>query len=104
MNGGARPGAGRKSKAEELKLIEKLSPMEDSALKMLQAGLDKKEFAYLKLYFEYFYGKPTEKIDLEHSGEIASVPLDPSKLSTATIRELLEARRGTSTPEGTSAA
>lgn len=102
--GGYRPGAGRKSKAEELKLLEKLSPMEDTALKILQQGLDKGEFAYLKLFFEYYFGKPTETIDLEHSGEIASVPLDPSKLSTQTIRELLEARRGTSTTEGTSAA
>jgi hypothetical protein len=93
--GGARPGAGRKSKAEELKLIEKLSPLEGKALKLLQDGLDNGEFAYLKLYFEYFYGKPTETIDVEHSGGMDNkVELDVSKLSDDTIRHLLDARRG----------
>jgi len=91
--GGYRPGAGRKSKAEELKLIEKLSPMESIALEKLKAGVDKGDFAFIKLYFEYYFGKPTETIDLEHSGEIDTVPLDVSKLSDATIRELLNARR-----------
>lgn len=91
--GGIRSGAGRKSKAEELKLIEKLSPMESIALEMLLAGVTKGDFAYIKLYFEYYFGKPSETIALEHSGEIDTIPLDVSKLSDAAIRELLNARR-----------
>jgi len=66
MNGGYRPGSGRKSKAEELKLIEKLSPLEESAFDALKKGVKKGEFAFLKMYFEYYFGKPTENID--HSG------------------------------------
>lgn len=97
-NGGARPGAGRKSKAEELKLIEKLSPMESTALEMLLKGVAKGQFPYLKLYFEYYFGKPTETIDIDHSGEINNpVSLDVSKLSDGAIRELLNARRGKDT-------
>jgi hypothetical protein len=42
-NGGARKGAGRKSKAAEQKLIENLTPMNDMALKSLEKGLEKKE-------------------------------------------------------------
>lgn len=95
--GGYRPGSGRKSKAEELKLIEKLSPMESTALEKLLAGVNKGDFQFIKLYFEYYFGKPTETIDLEHSGEINTIPLDVSKLSDATIRELLNARRGKDT-------
>jgi len=96
--GGARPGAGRKSKAEELKLIEKLSPLEDTALRLLKEGLTNGEFPYLKLYFEYFYGKPTETIDVEHSGGVdGKVELDVSKLSDDAIRQLLDARRGKDT-------
>ena len=41
-NGGARKGAGRKSKAAEQKLIENLTPMNDMALESLQKGLEKK--------------------------------------------------------------
>lgn len=104
-NGGARPGAGRKSKAEELKLIEKLSPMEDLALKKLNEGLNKGDFQYIKLYFEYYFGKPKETIDVDHSGEISNpVSLDVSKLSDSAIRELLNARRGKDTSNGDSEA
>ena len=57
-NGGARKGAGRKSKASEQKLIENLTPMNEKALKSLEQGIDKKEQWAVKLFFEYFYGKP----------------------------------------------
>lgn len=92
--GGARIGAGRKSKAEELKLIEKLTPMEGEALEALQKGVKKGDFNFLKLYFEYYFGKPSETLAIDHSGEIENrVTLDAGKLSESTIRELLNARR-----------
>ena len=49
-------GAGRKSKADEQKLIENLTPMNSLALQSLQEGLEKKEQWAVKLFFEYFYG------------------------------------------------
>lgn len=61
--GGKRPNAGRKSKAEEQSLIEKLSPMEGLAhAKLLEAIEEGKDWA-VKMYFEYMYGKPTQKVD-----------------------------------------
>lgn len=68
-NGGARPGSGRKPKADELQLIEKLSPLDDIAFKALQAGVENGEFQFIKLFMEYRYGKPKEKV--EHSGELS---------------------------------
>lgn len=68
-NGGKRPGSGRKPKADEVALIERLSPMDDSALKSLLEGVKKGEFSFIKLFMEYRYGRPKEKI--EHSGELA---------------------------------
>lgn len=67
INGGKRPGAGRKPKIEELQLIERLSPFEDVALKALEQGVRSGEFPFIKLYMEYRYGKPKEsvKLDLE---------------------------------------
>lgn len=98
MHGGHRQGAGRKSKAHELKLIEKLSPMEGIALEKLQAGVTKGDFQYLKLWFEYYFGKPQESINVDLEGEVENtVALDVSKLSDAAIRELLNARRGKDT-------
>lgn len=61
--GGAREGAGRKSKAEEQSLIEKLTPLEPLAFNALTDALnDKKDWA-VKLYFNYMFGMPKQVVD-----------------------------------------
>ena len=74
-NGGARKGAGRKSKAEEQKLIENLTPMNPDALKSLEIGLKNKEQWAVKLFFEYFYGKPQQRVDVTSNDESINMPL-----------------------------
>ena len=74
-NGGARPGAGRKGKAEEQKLIENLTPMNAKALEALKEGLDKKEQWSVKLFFEYFYGKPQQRLDVTSNEETLNMPV-----------------------------
>ena len=74
-NGGARKGAGRKSKAAEQKLIENLTPMNDMALESLEKGLEKKEQWAVKLFFEYFYGKPQQRVDVTTNEESLNMPL-----------------------------
>ena len=66
---------GRPSKAEEQKLIEKLTPFNDLALKALQEGLEKKEQWSVKLYFEYFYGKPQQRVDVTTNDDSLHLPL-----------------------------
>ena len=74
-NGGARQGAGRKGKEEEQKLIEKLTPMNSMALESLKKGLEKKEQWAVKLFFEYFYGKPQQRVDVTSNDESINMPL-----------------------------
>ena len=74
-HGGKRNGAGRKAKAEEQKLIEKLTPMNSLALESLQKGLEKKEQWAVKLFFEYFYGKPQQRVDVTTNDENINMPL-----------------------------
>ena len=62
--GGKRAGAGRKSKAEEQKLIEKLTPLDDKAFKSLEQGIEDNQSWAVKMYFEYMYGKPKETKDI----------------------------------------
>lgn len=63
VRGGAREGAGRKSKAQEQSLIEKLSPLEPVAFKALTDALnDGKDWA-VKLFFQYNFGMPKQTID-----------------------------------------
>ena len=68
-NGGARSGAGRKPKADELKLVEKLDTLidRDIVVKKLGELLAKGDIRALQLYFNYRYGRPKEKIDINSS-------------------------------------
>ena len=51
-HGGKRDGAGRPSKADEVNLIEKLSPLEDAAFQALKAGVEKGDFKFVQLYYK----------------------------------------------------
>jgi hypothetical protein len=64
-HGGAREGAGRKSKDEELKIIERLDNIIDSddVIKSLKGLIKDGNFNAIKLYLEYRYGKPKETIE-----------------------------------------
>ena len=73
-HGGKRIGAGRKPKAEEQKLIEKLTPLNELALDSLKKGLEKKEQWAVKLYFEYFYGRPQQRVDVTSNEETLNMP------------------------------
>ena len=68
-NGGARQGAGRKPKAQEQKLIERLDSIidKDEALSKLGELVAKSDIRALQLYLSYRYGKPKESIDLNSS-------------------------------------
>jgi hypothetical protein len=70
--GGARPGAGRKSKAEELKVrdtaIESISEKWGGLKEGFRALLDTEEPSLIKWVFEHAAGKPQDKIDLTSNG------------------------------------
>ena len=74
-NGGVRPNSGRKSKAEELGLTEKLKPMENDFLRALANQIKAENVVALKMYAEYFYGKPKENVDLTSGGEVIKIVL-----------------------------
>ena len=69
-HGGKRDNAGRKSKADEVSLIEKLSPLEDTAYAALKAGVEKGDFKYVQLFYNYYAGKPTETKNINVSEDV----------------------------------
>ena len=69
--GGARDGAGRKPKAEEQKLIEKLSPLEPKAYKALEGAIEDNQSWAVKIFFEYMYGRPKQQIDQNNTHEFS---------------------------------
>lgn len=66
--------AGRKPKAEEHKLIEKLTPLMPQAFKALDNAIQDEQSWAVKMYFEYMYGKPKEKVEIT---KIKEQPLFP---------------------------
>jgi len=68
-HGGARKGAGRPAKADEVKLIERLDAIidKDEALGVLGQLVAKGDIRAVQLYLSYRYGKPKESIDLNSS-------------------------------------
>lgn len=51
---------GRPPKSDYNELLIKLDPMSDMGILKLKEGIERGDFNYLKLYFQYMYGKPRE--------------------------------------------
>lgn len=59
---------GRPSKADEQKLIERLSPMDDKANAVLFENIENGERWAVELFFKYRYGMPRQMIDHTTNG------------------------------------
>ncbi len=70
FNGGKRKGSGRKAKAEEIALIERLTPLEPLAFDALQKGLQKGDFKFVQLYYNYVAGRPRETKDIHVNEDV----------------------------------
>lgn len=75
--GGKRPGAGRKSKSEEYKLIEKLDKFIDQQHVFEKLGelISSGQLKAIEIYLNYYFGKPTEKLDHTTDGEKINNPI-----------------------------
>lgn len=69
-HGGARKGAGRPTKADEIKMLENMDAVKapDKVWEALAELVDEGNQQAIKTWLAYRYGKPTEKIDL-HSNQ-----------------------------------
>jgi hypothetical protein len=56
--------AGRKPKSDEIKLVERLSPLEDDALAALAEGVKSGDIKWVQLYLNYYIGRPKETKDI----------------------------------------
>ena len=66
---------GRPKKADEQKLLEALEPLHPKVIQAIEYGIDNLDYRYVKLYMEYFYGRPTQSIT-------APTELEPKNLPT----------------------
>lgn len=80
-NGGNK-NAGRKSKADEQDLIEKLSPLEPLAFKALTEALKEGKDWAVKLFFQYNFGMPKQIIEQTNIGEVTKIILTDAVTNT----------------------
>lgn len=65
---------GRKPRADEQKLIEHLTPMATTARKQLHTAIKAGEKWAIELFFNYYYGRPKQNMDLTTNGESINIP------------------------------
>jgi hypothetical protein len=63
---------GRKPKAEEQKLIEKLSPLEPLAFDALTKAIEEGKDWAVKLFFNYQYGMPKQIVDQNNNVTVSN--------------------------------
>ena len=77
--GGFRPGSGRPKRMDEQAIIEKLTPMAETAFKVLNQKILDGDMNAIKLYMSYFLGMPTQKVESKIEGQLNSVKIDVVK-------------------------
>ena len=60
---------GRPPKAEEVKMIERLTPLEPKAFEALEKGIEEGNFKYVQMFYNYYAGKPKETKDVTITSE-----------------------------------
>ena len=78
--GGARPNAGRKSKADKQRIRDLTSPYVEGAIEKvvnIMQGADKAsdQLAAAKLLLEYHFGKPKQQTDITSGGDKINIPI-----------------------------
>ena len=76
-NGGARPGAGRKPKIQEIKIIEQMDAIcvPEKIWSALLMKCSQGDTQALKLWLSYRFGMPKQQIDVTTNGENIAPPI-----------------------------
>lgn len=78
--GGKRPNqTGRPKRMDEQAIIEKLTPMAETAFKVLQQKILDGDMNAIKLYMQYYLGLPTQKIENKIEGQLNQVSIEVVK-------------------------
>ena len=77
QNGGARPGAGRKPKIQEIKVIEQMDAVSvpGEIWKALLYKVKEGDTAAIKLWLSYRFGMPKQQVDITSNGENIAPPI-----------------------------
>lgn len=85
-NGGARAGAGRKPKADEIQLIETMDAIAvpDTVWKMLYAKVLDSDVNAIKTWLQYRYGMPKQIIEQTNITPVTEIVLTDAVINSNT--------------------
>jgi|TARA_R110000744_G_scaffold360349_1_gene467869 hypothetical protein len=66
---GLKGRSGRKPQNTDLEMIKRLTVLDDQAFEELKKGIERGEFAFLKLYFHMRFGRPKQMQDITINSE-----------------------------------
>ena len=75
-HGGPRPNSGRPKRMDEQAIIEKLTPMAETAFRVLAQKIAEGDMIAIKLYMSYFVGLPTQKIESKIEGQLNQLSVE----------------------------
>jgi hypothetical protein len=61
--------SGRRPDDVNLKIIERLTPLDDKAFEMLKQGIEAGDFKFIRLYFEMRWGKARQMTEITVNSE-----------------------------------
>jgi hypothetical protein len=78
QNGGVRPGAGRKPKADEIKIIEQMDAIAvpEDAWRALWEKCQDGDIQAIKCWLNYRFGMPKQVVDVTTQGEKVTPPIE----------------------------
>lgn len=88
--GGKRENAGRPKRVDEAELMRRLDPLVDSAFEALNKAVLNREAWAIKLFFEYWAGKPLQRVDMTTDGEQINRPNVVTTLTPDQLKEYLK--------------
>ena len=74
--GGKRPGAGRKTKATEQEVMERLHPMAKDFYTKMHEKIIEGDMKALQLFAAYYIGLPTQKIESKIEGNLNQIAIE----------------------------
>lgn len=86
--GGFRKGAGRKTKPDEAHLMQQLYPLEGLAVAALRDGLEKRDSKAMEIFFKYYYGLPTQKVESKIEGQLNQVNVEVVRPNTDLLKKV----------------
>ena len=62
-----------------IELKERLKDLQGDVYEAMKQGIKEREFQYIKLWFEYMYGKPQMKLEIKQEHRIMQISFNEGK-------------------------